>query len=155
PEVREVQLVWFYGRLAFTPIGALAGGVYGNFSGVSAKKARRAEPGVLDALEQVQIPQRFEPLLLALVREKVPGVVLLTNRLPHETTFPTPSLMDTVAPLPPDLQAFRRSRSDVRAFEGAEVAVVLRVINWGLSGREGSNKPLSVSFVVKGTVIDA
>src|SRR5436190_9114039 len=106
-----------------------------------------------NALAEVQFPSRFGPLVLALIREKLPGAILLTNQLPNETSFPFPSLMETVFPLPPELQALKKSWSDVRAFEGADVGVVLRVVNWGLSGRAGHDPPLSVSLVLKGTLI--
>lgn len=151
--LREARLAWFYGRLGLTPLGAVAGGVHGALTGESSRKVKQALPAITDALEQVQLPGRFEPLLLALIREKLPGAVLLTNRLPSETSLPAPGLMETIAPLPPELSAVRKASSDVRAFEGADVAVVLRVVNWGLSGRAGRKMPVSVSFVVKATLI--
>jgi hypothetical protein len=152
-DVREVKLVWFYGRLGFAPLGALAGGIHGAMSGISARKMNDALPAITNALAEVQFPSRFEPLVLALIREKLPGAILLTNQLPNETSFPLPSLMETVFPLPPELQALKKSWSDVRAFEGTDVGVVLRVVNWGLSGRAGHDPPLSVSLVLKGTLI--
>jgi hypothetical protein len=153
--LREARLAWFYGRLGFTPVGALAGGVYGNLTGASARTIDGALPALTDSLVQFQLPAGFEPLLLGLVREKVPGMLVLTNRLPVESSFPFPSLMETVAPLPADLLGMRTARSDIGGFGGTDVAVLLRVVNWGLSGRDGRNSPLSVSFVVKGTVVNA
>jgi len=123
--------------------------------GVSRRKIDNALPAITGALVQVQLPERFEGLLLGLLREKMPALVLLTNHLPSESTFPLPSLMDAVAPLPEDLQGMRRARSDVSAFEAADVVLLLRVVNWGLSGRDGRDSPLSVSFVIKGTLVNA
>jgi len=66
----EAKLAWFYGRLGFTPVGALAGVVYGNMVGVSRRKIDNALPAITGALVQVQLPERFEGLLLGLLREE-------------------------------------------------------------------------------------
>jgi hypothetical protein len=155
PQLREAKAIWFYGRLGFAPVGALAGGTWGYLRGASAQKLDRAVGPITEVLAELQIPDRFEPLLLALVQEKLPGLVVLTNRLPTESTFARRSLMDSVAPLPPEWDGLRTARSDVSAFQGVDVVVLLRVVNWGLSGRRGWNAPLSVSITAKGTLVNA
>ena len=48
----------------------------------------------------------------------------------------------------------RRARADTGAFAGADAAVLLRVISWGLMGRAGRNPPLSVRLTVKATMVN-
>jgi hypothetical protein len=154
PQWKTVSDIWFVGRLGFTPVGTAAGLVYGGLAGESAKKIDRAVPSITNALAELQIPNRFEPLLLALLQEKWRGMTALKNRLPHESTFHRPGLMDQLVPLPAEWQGLRETRVNVSAFEGADAAVVLRVISWGLMGRRARNPPLSLHFSVKGTVVN-
>ena len=151
---KVVYDVWFVGRLGFTPVGAAAGFVTGAREGESARKLERALPAVGSAMEEVQMQAGFEPLLLALLREKLPGLSVLTNRLPHESTFHQPERLDREVPLPPEWRGMRRVRSESAAFGGADAGVILRVVSWGLMGRHGHNKLLSVNVVVKGTVVN-
>lgn len=154
PQWQTATDLWFAGRLGFTPIGTAAGLVYGGFAGETATKIDRAIPSITNAMAELQIPQRFEPLLVALLQEKWRGVLGLKERLPHESSFHRPDLMDEILPLPPEWQGLRQARVDIRPFEGADAAVVLRVVSWGLMGRRGRNTPLSLNFVVKGTLVN-
>jgi hypothetical protein len=154
PQWQTASDIWFVGRLGFTPVGTAAGLVYGGFAGESSKKVDRAVPSITNALGELQIPERFEPLLLALLQEKWRGVLGLKSRLPHESTFYRTGLIDEVLPLPPEWQGLQRPRVDVAPFEGADAAVVLRVVSWGLMGLRGRNSPLSLNIAVKGTVVN-
>jgi len=154
PQIKQVQDIWFVARLGFTPIGAAVGFVTGARAGESARKLKRALPSVGSAMEEVQMQAGFEPLLLAFLQEKLPGLSVLTNRLPHESTFHQPERLDREVPLPPEWQGMRRVRSDAAAFGGADAGVILRVVSWGLMGRHGHNQLLSVNVVVKGTVVN-
>jgi hypothetical protein len=62
--------------------------------------------------------------------------------------------MDELVPLPTEWKGLRQARVDVSAFDGADAAVVLRVVSWGLMGRHGRNPPLSLHFSIKGTVVN-
>ena len=154
PQWQTATDIWFVGRLGFTPIGTAAGLVYGGFAGEAATKIDRAIPSITNAMAEMQIPERFEPLLLALLQEKWRGVLGLKSRLPHESSFHRPGLMDEVLPLPVEWQGLRQARVDVSSFEGVDAAMVLRVVSWGLMGHHGRNAPLSLNFTVKGTLVN-
>jgi hypothetical protein len=154
PGLKTSRDIWFVGRLGFTPIGTIAGLTYGRLGGESAKKIDLALPSITNVMAGLQIPDRFEPLLLGLLQEKWPGAVLLTNRLPHESAFLQPTLMNELVPLPRDWEGMRESRVDVSGFPSADAAVVFRVVSWGLMGVAGRNSPLSVNLIVKGTLVN-
>jgi len=151
---RVTQDAWFVGRLGFTPIGTVAGLTSGALSGESAKRIDQALPAITNVMAELQIPGRFEPLLLGLLREKWPGVILFTNSLPHESTFLRSSLMNDVVSLPQGWDGLRESRVNIAPFPGADAAVVLRVVSWGLMGRAGRNSPLAVKLTVKATLVN-
>ena len=148
----EVQTAVLAGLVAWTPIGILAGTVWGAVEGSSEKRISRDEAVLTDVLGKLGEPGSVQKALFILLEGQLPGVVLLTNRLADSSEFRRPGLMDAAAPFPPAYYAAVRTRCDPGTYGDCDVVMNLKVITWGLTGLDQADPSLSLSLLVGATL---
>ena len=153
----ELDALWVYIRMGLSPVGVLAGSIYGGCVGESVKKLDPAAVALDRALKELQVEQAVPRQVFNAIRQKsLRPVVLPTNSFPAESAFRVPTLMDQYAPLPLSFATSQPEKAcGPSAFDGMDTLVLVRVVNHGLSGRDRHNPRLSLNLALRVTVIRA
>ena len=153
----EAQGIGVLAEMALTPVSMLAGATYGTFAGASGRKLKPALTVLTNIMTELQVQEALRSQLLRLIQQRSPQpLTLMTNPFPAESAFRVPSLMDTIAPLPFSFAAQRQKQEcGPSAFEGIDTLLMIRVVNHGLSGRDGHNSQLALNMAVRVTLIRA
>jgi hypothetical protein len=153
----ELDALWVYIRMGLSPVGLLAGSIYGGCVGESARKLDPAAVVLDQTIKELQVEQAVPRQVFQAVRQKsLRPLVLPTNSFPAESAFRVPTLMDLYAPLPLSFATSQPEKAcGPSAFDGMDTLVLVRVVNHGLSGRDRHNPKLSLNLALRVTVIRA
>ncbi len=144
---RRVQL-----GMALTLPAWIAGGIYGGIVGKPAKKVDATSVVLANAMNELQVEEALRWQLMYLVWEKnQQAVTILTNSFPPEREFRTPTIMDVYAPIPVSKRVAppHAKLCASLAAQGFDKLMMLRVINYGLSGKDGHDSALAVNVAVR------
>ena len=148
---RRVQL-----GMALTFPAWIAGEIHGGIVGKPAKKVDATSLVLGNAMNELQVEEALRWQLMYLVWEKnQQAVTILTNSFPVESEFRMPTIMDIYAPIPLSKRVAppHATLCANLSAQGFDRMMMVRVINYGLSGKDGHDSDLSVNMTVRVTFI--
>jgi hypothetical protein len=143
-------------RLARATVGEAAMGVYGVVKGLSEREVSVGAATLTRALSAMNVEESLRRQLLPLVREKSGDTVaILEKPLAEDRNSPVPGLVHADAPIVAASIADRGDRFVTLSDEAVDTILALKVVSFGLTGKEGINPLLSLDVIVQATLIRA